>query len=79
MHSPLKLCAEAFHRRIIVAISSTAHAYEHAFLLQQHLIALARVGTPMSLRDGVTRPGDGAERLPFPELAQRAWHPESLP
>ena len=37
---------EAFHRRVIVTVSSAAHACLHAFSLQECLIALARVGTP---------------------------------
>ncbi len=36
---------EAFCGCIIVAISSTTHAYSHAFLPQERLIVLARVGT----------------------------------
>jgi hypothetical protein len=36
---------EAFHCRIIITVSSAAHACLHAFSLQECLIALARVGT----------------------------------
>lgn len=37
---------ETFPHPILVTISSTAQAYSHVFLLQEHLIALARLGTP---------------------------------
>ena len=36
---------EAFCSCIIVAIRSPAHAYLHAFLPQERLIVLARIGT----------------------------------
>ena len=36
---------ETFHGCIIVTVSSTAHAHHHAFLPQERLITLTRVGT----------------------------------
>ena len=43
---PFETVKETFHSGIIVAIGSPAHACSYAFLLQECLIALARVGTP---------------------------------
>jgi hypothetical protein len=64
---------EAFHRGIIVTVSSTTHTDDYAFSLQKSLIALTRVGTATI---GVVEQA-GLWTAPG-EVDLLLWNPETL-